>query len=761
MDHSSSGITVQQLVARLSHPALVLLLDDSRPGAGWALFDRLFTAAHYRFNSLRAASSLVAPSRLTASSSEFPVSCFAFPVRPTSDAAPAVAQARLPFRPSSLAAVLALDTLLEPIVLRHFAPAPIHCAGGVRHLDPLRDAERFVAALPPHGVLAVSTPLTGDIPAASGMTFIVGEHYLRAEEIRDREQEAELVLDSFSLPLTEQALDRLRATLRRLVARQPTLSYFSSRREARRQTVRLADGFRCSDCQQHFPPLTPAQFAPEVGENRCASCDGTQHEGACEECFGTRIAAPWSSYQFNGRSLAELPRCSVRETLAWLAPLDDEEAREAQRILECAQRLGFAEHLLQADVGHFSPGELLRVHLARILSGSLVDVTLFHRDELEILTVDELRELLPLLSEFATHASVIIAAGAGSRVARALQDQPLAAQVAVVSDDGWTLGGNVPRTTPSVPVQHLDGATTLEADYRFPAASLVQLVGRSGSGKSTFLRAQIAARNRRRRKEKGLVALLQAPVDPPAWGCLATELGVYEALVSLLCAGPDARAAGLVPRDFSLTSSALRCAQCRAAGVLSIYEGGEGKALTPLEYERCPRCEGARFAGRLALATYEAHSLFSFLEMPIARARELLMREAGIAPVLEIAIALGLGEVPFGQPLVCCTAAQRSAATFAAHLPRFLAGREGVLGIDDATRAMLPDQLKVLAALVPELLEKQHCVVYTGAGLEALLAPDQVLLFDREPYETPIAQRTGALRLGKPVVRVLEAIQRK
>lgn len=142
---------------------------------------------------------------------------------------------------------------------------------------------------------------------------------------------------------------------------------------------------------------------------------------------------------------------------------------------------------------------------------------------------------------------------------------------------------------------------------------------------------------------------------------LIHRLGLAESFANLFASSVDARAAGLTPKDFILSTSGRSnknvCEHCDGLGLLLEYID---ELTRPLARE-CGICRGARFINKVGFMSWRGLSLSTLLNTPLDEILPLLRALPRAAEVIICVEALGLTHLPLGMPITLMNQSEQHA----------------------------------------------------------------------------------------------------
>lgn len=523
-------------------------------------------------------------------------------------------------------------------------------------------------------------------------------------------------------------------------------------------------------------------------------------EQTCPACRRTRLAVSVREVRFGARTLPEVLALPVSAARGWACRVlqdpaghglgDAATAVTADAMTRVAERLhrlesvGLSYLSLDRELASLSAGEAQRLRLATRLEASLVGIThvldeptagLHPRDTARLLgTLRELADAGNAVVVVEHDADIIAAAdhivelgpGAGVQGGRVVaQGSPRQLCADPDSATGELLRGRVapPRRTraPSSPHIELRGAVLhnlKEVDACFPGRALTVVSGVSGSGKSTLVFDLLGGAMERHLRGLSpgegyrelvchgpVTALLRADrhdTVTAAGSTVATFVGVWDQLRTLLARTPEAHARGLSARHFSLATPAGRCETCKGQGVVTV-----AMDFLPDVLLGCESCGGERFRSEVLAARLAGHHAGDLLRMTVTEVATALDGHQRVTRPLRALEAVGLGYLPLGQATSTLSGGELQRLRLAPVLAGATAEGTVVL-LDEPTTGLHHRDVDTLITALLGLTDRGCTAIVVEHNLDLVAAADLVL--DLGPEGGPEGGRVVAC--GSPEV---------
>ncbi len=496
----------------------------------------------------------------------------------------------------------------------------------------------------------------------------------------------------------------------------------------------------------------------------------------CEECGGARLRREARHVFITGRSLPEITRLSIAETLALFRDLRLPGARGeiAARILhEVVARLGFLVNVgldyltLARSADTLSGGEAQRIRLASQIGAGLQGVLyvldepsigLHARDNARLLTtLKHLRDTGNTVIVVEHDEEAIRAAdhlldmgpGAGQHGGEVVaQGTPAFVAAHPRSLTGAYLRGDeciaVPaHRTPNNPMLQLAirgarGNNLHNLDVSLPVGLLTCVTGVSGSGKSTLINDTLYAAAARRlygsalepaacKAIEGLdhfdkvVDIDQSPIGRTPRSNPATYTGLFSPIRDLYAATPHARERGYGPGRFSFNVRGGRCEACEGEGLIRVE-----MHFLPDVYVPCDICKGARYNRETLEIRYKGKTISETLAMTVEEAREFFGAVPVLARKLDTLTEVGLSYLTLGQSATTLSGGEAQRIKLSRELSRRDTGRTLYI-LDEPTTGLHFHDIKQLLAVLHRLRDHGNTVVVIEHNLDVIKTADWIV----------------------------------
>ena len=495
----------------------------------------------------------------------------------------------------------------------------------------------------------------------------------------------------------------------------------------------------------------------------------------CSECAGTRLRREARHVKVLDKTIYEVSRWPLRQTMRFFGDLRLEGAKEqiaARIVREIANRLEFLvdvglEYLsLDRSAETLSGGEGQRIRLASQIGSGLTGVMyvldepsigLHQRDNARLIsTLQRLRDLGNSVIVVEHDEEAIRAAdyvldmgpGAGEAgghiVAQGTPDEVIAdAQSLTGRYLAGTLKIDVPphRRRPGknrITVRGASGHNLKEVDLELPLGLFVCVTGVSGSGKSTLVNDTLytaiaralygaATEPAPHHGISGLelvdkvISVDQSPIGRTPRSNPATYTGLFTPIRELFAGVPESRQRGYDAGRFSFNVKGGRCEACQGDGVTKVE-----MHFLPDIYVACDVCHGKRYNRETLEVRYKGRNIHEVLEMTASEAVGFFSAVPPIARKLQTLIDVGLGYVRLGQSATTLSGGEAQRVKLSLELSKRDTGRTLYI-LDEPTTGLHFHDIKLLLEVLHRLRDAGNTVVVIEHNMDVVKTADWVI----------------------------------
>lgn len=453
----------------------------------------------------------------------------------------------------------------------------------------------------------------------------------------------------------------------------------------------------------------------------------------CAACGGSGLNPKALASRINGYNISDYHAMQVSDLLPVLEEIQEPLGRSiAGQIAACLRRMvrvGLGYLSLSRRTDTLSGGEAQRLKMVRHLGNSLSNITYIFDEPTAGLHPADARRIGDLLLELRDqHNTVLVVEH--SRQILELADQvielgPLAGRqggsVVYQGDldglrardtltarslrEGIALNPAPLPWTEGFPIEHACLHNLKDVSVTIPKGVLTAVTGVAGSGKSTLICQEFAARY------PGAVIIDQKPIGTSSRSTPATYTGVMDEIRKLF-----AKANQVGVQWFSFNSKGA-CPVCKGKGeVLPDVAFADPVAIL------CEECGGRRFNPTALGYTYQGKNIEQVMALTIEQALE-FFNQPKIQTSLLALREVGLGYLTLGQPTSTLSGGEVQRLKLASELHK--AGHVYVL--DEPTTGLHHQDVAHLLALLRRLVEGGNTVVTVEHRLELIAAADWVI----------------------------------
>jgi excinuclease ABC subunit A len=494
----------------------------------------------------------------------------------------------------------------------------------------------------------------------------------------------------------------------------------------------------------------------------------------CPDCDGTRFKDESLLYQLSGRTIAQIYRCNVDQTLDFFEsltiPAQDEAGllvlQEVRSRLTYLRDVGLGYLTLDRQSRTLSGGEVQRVALASSLGSSLVN-TLYVLDEPSIgLHPRDNHRLIRILKGLRNLSNTVVVVEHDPEIIREsdflLDLGPRAGEnggevmyYGPTADVNGSLTGKYLIGERSIPVrerrrrpQNGQWITIKKAaennlkdiDVRIPLGLFVCLTGVSGSGKSTLAEEILykaakralgdpVDRPGRHGEISGIehiddaVLVDQRSIGRTPRANALTYTKALDPIRKLLAQTDAARAKDFGPGYFSFNVANGRCETCKGDG----FEKVEMQFLSDV-YITCPDCKGRRFKETVLEIAYNGKNIHDILNLTVNQALEFFKDQQKVTAALQPLADVGLGYIRLGQPINTLSGGEAQRLKLSRHVKLNGNGEARRLFIfDEPTTGLHFDDIGKLLTALQQLVDGGNTVLVIEHNMDVIKTADWVI----------------------------------
>jgi excinuclease ABC subunit A len=497
----------------------------------------------------------------------------------------------------------------------------------------------------------------------------------------------------------------------------------------------------------------------------------------CPTCKGARLKPEVLNITILDKSIMDVTRKSIRQSLDWLTSLELDSQREltiSRPILkEIKERLGFLVSVgldyltLDRSATTLAGGEAQRIRLASQIGSGLSGVLyvldepsigLHQRDNQKLIdTLKRLRDLgnsvivvehdrdMMLQSDWLVdfgpgagdHGGKVVSAGTPEHVMhdeKSLTGKFLSGARQINVDPGPT-----PVPSGTLKILGVREHNLKNIDVEFPLGKLICIAGVSGSGKSTLLidvlyQALAGQLNRDHKDKPGefdrlegldninrVIMVDQSPIGRTPRSNPATYTGLFTPIRDIFAMTAEARVRGYQPGRFSFNVKGGRCENCQGEGQIKIE-----MQFLPDVYVNCEVCGGTRYNSETLEVRYKDKSIAEILNMTVEEALDFFRAVPVAVEKLQTLKDVGLDYIRLGQPAPTVSGGEAQRIKLATELSKKATGKTFYI-LDEPTTGLHFADLEKLLRVLRRLVEGGNTVVVIEHNLDVIKNADWII----------------------------------
>lgn len=503
--------------------------------------------------------------------------------------------------------------------------------------------------------------------------------------------------------------------------------------------------------------------------------DSFKSERVCKKCHGNRLRKEALSVLIGGKSIIDVTRLSVNETIRFFATLQltDVEREIGNLILrEINSRLSFLQNVglgyltLYRAASTLSGGEAQRIRLATQIGSALSGVLyvldepsigLHQRDNQKLIdTLKSLRDIGNTVlvvehdEDTIREADYVVdlGPGAGELGGRIIaKGTPREIEQNPQSITGQFLSGRMKIEVPSqrrkgnghsIKITGCRKNNLKGIDVDIPLGTFTVITGVSGSGKSTFLNEiLLPAITRRVDRKKDIfdgfetlsgseyidkiISIDQSPIGRTPRSNPATYVDLFTPIRELFASMPEAKVRGYKAGRFSFNVPGGRCENCSGDGTLKIE-----MHFLPDVYVKCDVCQGKRYNKETLAVTYKGKNISDVLDMTVAEAYNFFASQPKIMRKLQTLKDVGLDYITLGQSALTLSGGEAQRVKLALELSKVQTGRTLYI-LDEPTTGLHFADVKKLLEVLQRLVDQGNSIVLIEHNLDVIKCADYIV----------------------------------
>lgn len=456
-------------------------------------------------------------------------------------------------------------------------------------------------------------------------------------------------------------------------------------------------------------------------------------EGPCPSCGGTGLNPAALASKINGYNIADMQDIQVSDLIGILEKIESPVGKSISgQIIDTLQRMvdvGVGYLTLGRRTDTLSGGEVQRLKIVRHLGSSLSNITyIFDEPTAGLHPADAQRIAKLLLALRDKHNSVLVVehsrdmirladevielgplAGAGGgqitfqgSVSELLKADTLTAKA---MRQKIVLNAAPKKWTECFRIEHANLHNLKDVTVDVPKGVITAVCGVAGSGKSSLIRGELAARF------SEAIVIDQKPIGASSRSTPATYSGIGDMIRKKF-----AEANGVGVEWFSFNSKGA-CPVCGGRGVIK----PEIAFADPVEIV-CEECQGKRFNPTALSFTYHGKNIEEVMSLTVNQAVE-FFDDPKISRKLKGLRDVGLGYMTLGQSTGSMSGGENQRLKLASELNK----KGNIYILDEPSTGLHYKDIEHLIQLLRKMADRGNTIIMIEHRLEMIAAADWII----------------------------------
>ena len=482
-------------------------------------------------------------------------------------------------------------------------------------------------------------------------------------------------------------------------------------------------------------------------------------ETTCKICNGQKFKPEILSVKYRNLNIAELSALSVNASLDLFCN-DDKNIQTKHIVSEICTKLkslkkfGLGYLSIDRKSRTLSGGELQRVLLSNVLTGSLTGVTYILDEPTTGLHPFDVANLIENIKQIIAQGNTVISvehnidfiksadniielgpnAGAdgGKIVSSELKIKDVKLKIKDIKLK-ITYGEGYAVKNSKLKIKSARANNLKHIDVEIELNKTTAITGLSGTGKTSLMRDVLYKSFKNNKAEncdeitnldkiKNILWIDKSSIDKNSQSVVSTFVGIFDEIRKIFVQTEQAKQEKLKATDFSFNNKAGQCSACKGVGKISVSLDFISDISSV-----CETCKGKRYKDNVLKIEYLNKNISEILELTIDEAREFFKENKKIFSTLEILQKLGLGYLKTGQSTNNLSGGEAQRLKLAKELLHKNLQQNNIYIFDEPSKGLHINDLHYLTETFDYLIKQGNTVVFIEHNPYLIISANNII----------------------------------